>query len=187
MHKHNSINYNSTKYQIAFEYPSDWTVEEKTNRFEEGPSVTVSDLTGGGLLFTVGYTEKKDFTEYLGGTNVVSATRNSFKGLMNVYDYPYEFIGIESPTFNSTIDGQRAGTYVYTTQDKSESYSTKMASQAWTVFVGDHGYYLGFGAPTDIFDSPEATEIRDHFIESIKFLDTENISNDSNNQTSRFT
>jgi hypothetical protein len=35
--------YTSDKYGISFEYPSDWVVEEKTNRFESGSDVLASN------------------------------------------------------------------------------------------------------------------------------------------------
>jgi hypothetical protein len=180
-------NYNSTKYQIAFDYPSEWTFEEKTNRFEVAPEISIADYTGNALgIITVGYTERQDFMEYLGGTNVVSATNNAYDGLMNSYDYPTEYTSIESPSFDTIIDGQKAGTFVYTMEDKSET-SSMVASQTWTIIVGDHGYFITFGGLTDTFDSPEAIEIRDHFINSIKFLDTGDIDNNtSDNETSRF-
>jgi len=36
-------NYTSDKYQIKFQYPSDWILKEKTNRFEEGSDISISD------------------------------------------------------------------------------------------------------------------------------------------------
>ncbi len=34
-------NYTSDKLQISFEYPSDWTLTEKANRFDQGAEITV--------------------------------------------------------------------------------------------------------------------------------------------------
>jgi len=36
-------NYTSDKYQIQFQYPSDWLIKEKTTRFEEGSDITISN------------------------------------------------------------------------------------------------------------------------------------------------
>lgn len=77
-------------------------------------------------------------------------------------DYSKELKVIEQPSF-MTIDGQRAGTYLYTTQDKYEEFASKVAAQYWIILVG-------FDAISNVFDDPQNTEIRDHFIKSIKFL-----------------
>ena len=69
-------------------------------------------------------------------------------------------------------------------KDKYEDNLTVAAVQDWVVFVGNHGYLIGFWSPTTYFDSPENTEIRDHFIKSINFIGADNATN--TNVTNRF-
>ena len=84
-----------------------------------------------------------------------------------------------------TIDNQQVGTYLLTSKDKYEESAHKWADQTWIVSMPGHGYIIKFASIVDVFDNPTTTEIRDHFIKSIKFLS--NTTNVSVNQTSRFT
>lgn len=81
----------------------------------------------------------------------------------------YEQRVIEQRIF-LTIDGQKAGTFVYTFKDKYEDSAWTLGSQIWLVYVGDHAYEISFTERTDEFDSPENIQIRDQFIKSINFL-----------------
>ncbi len=51
-----------------------------------------------------------------------------------------------------------------------DTVSIKWAQQIWLVKTSNGGYLISNMATTDIFDSPEPTEIRNNFIKSIKFL-----------------
>jgi hypothetical protein len=88
-------------------------------------------------------------------------------------DYSKEYKVIEQPSF-LTIDGHKAGTYLYTTKDKYEDDAVTMARQDWIVTAGDHFYLIGFGALPNVFDTPELTEVRDHLIKSIHFTNSNN-------------
>ena len=35
--------YTSEKYQIQFQYPSDWLIKEKANRFDKGSQIDISN------------------------------------------------------------------------------------------------------------------------------------------------
>lgn len=177
------LNYSNAKYHIGFEYPSDWTIKEKTNRFEEGAHIAVTDMINFGMLSIV-YGE--DLITDFGSTNLKTAVEKSLEGSMA--DYSYEYSVIERPSYNITIGGQPAGTSLHTMKEGYPENSLLWAIQSWIVFIGDdRGYIISFMSPADTFDSSDVTEVRNHMINSIKFLDTENISDNSNgNKTSRF-
>jgi hypothetical protein len=86
-------NYTSDKYQIQFQYPSDWLLEEKTNRFEEGNDISISsnNIPDGyiGILFF------NDSLEALGTTNLQSAINAAVESLKT--DYTNDHRIIESP------------------------------------------------------------------------------------------
>jgi hypothetical protein len=82
---------------------------------------------------------------------------------------------IENPSY-LTIDGRKAGTFTYTGKHTFEDLLVKFTTKVWIVLVGDHYYILGLGTntDTDIFGSPDYTEIQDRFINSIRFLEPNN-------------
>ena len=47
-------NYSSGLYQIQFQYPSAWELNEKTSRFDEGTDISVSGFSPSGII-TIGY------------------------------------------------------------------------------------------------------------------------------------
>ena len=173
-------NYTSQKYQIQFEYPSTWMLEEKTNRFDEGLDISITSAGGAGLdVIAIGYTE--DLIGGYGTTDLRSAVTDFLNGMSS--DYTKEFRTIESPSF-VTIDGHNSGTFLFTAKEKYETSPYTAATQVWITFLDGRGYVFTFLSSPTNFDSPENTEIRDHLIKSVKFLGV----NDqiSANSTNRF-
>jgi hypothetical protein len=171
-------NYTSNQYQIQFQYPTDWQITEKKTRFDEGTDLQIQSFTypnGQILIQTLNFTDtdSSSFNEF-----VYDAYKEAITS-----DYSLEYKVIEQPTF-LTIDGQQAGTYLYTTKDKYEENAVRLAIQNWVVGAGDRAYLIWFTNMPANFDKPEVTEIRDHFIKSIKFLGISNTTEST--QPSRF-
>jgi hypothetical protein len=146
-------NYTSEKFEIEFEYPSDWNIEEKTSRFDSNPSISISKPGTIGMMVILFDKDHKS-------SDIEELTNSEFKQ----YTIPgLESKVIESPSF-LTIDGEKAGTYLFTMGNNI------IATQNWHVYNGNDKYSFGFLASPTEFDSPENIEIRDHFIKSIKFL-----------------
>lgn len=122
-----------------------------------------------------------DLLRGFGTSDLQSAVVDFHDGITSGFEFDYRTI--ESPTFLN-IDGQRSGTFLYTFKDKYETNPITGAVQNWITFVGDRGYLFDFIGNPETFDSPENTEIRDHFIKSIKFLGANNQT--SANATNRF-
>jgi hypothetical protein len=172
-------NYTSDKYQIQFQYPSDWTLHEKTDRFETGTAIQITPNSNPNGFLGIGYED--DLIRGFGTSDLQSAT-SAFLNYMTS-DYSKEYRTIEAPSFVN-IDGQKTGTFLFTTEDKYETNPLPIAMQVWLVYVGSHGYNINFMATTDTFDSTQNIEIRDHLIKSLKFLGAGNAA--PSNQTSRF-
>lgn len=171
-------NYTSEKYQILLQYPSGWDVTEKQSRFDEGTDLKIQSVSMPGGLILMQYL---NFTE-----EPVSDFQTLFYQLYKstiTGDYSKEVKVIEQPSF-TTIDGQKAGSFLYTTKDKYEDLAVKVAAQYWIVLAGNHGYLLAFDAVSNVFDDPQNKEIRDHLIKSIDFLGVGNTT--QTNQPSRF-
>jgi hypothetical protein len=168
-------NYNSEKYQIQFQYPSDWQVKEKTNRFDEGSEIDISNKKiAEGKLRIHFY---NDLLEGFGSTNL-DAVFTKFFTATTTDDYEYEYKIIESPSFVS-IDSQRTGSFLMTFKQKNEIDPITGAVKYWMTFVSNSGYKMEFMATPENFNSSDNIQIRDKFIESIVFLghnDATNIS-----------
>jgi hypothetical protein len=159
-------NYTSEKYRIQFQYPSNWEVTEKTNRFDESSDIRINNplqLT----LITISYVPNP----IIPGTFQDSVDLLFDK--LTTYDYTKEQKTIEEPTF-LTIDGQEAATFLFTSKDKFDMNAVTIGDQAWLVNNVDDNYVISFLALPATFDSPENTLIRNQFIKSIHFLGVAN-------------
>lgn len=171
-------NYTSDKYQIQLQYPVGWDVTEKQSRFDEGTDLKIQSNTSPSGLILMQYLNLTEEPVSDFQTSFYQLYKSSITG-----DYSKEVKVIEQPSF-TTIDGQKAGTYLYTTKDKYEDFAVKVAAQYWFVLTGKSGYLLAFDATSNVFDDPQIKEIRDQFIKSIKFLGVDNST--QTNQHSRF-
>src|SRR5215203_4362090 len=65
-------NYTSEKYKIKFYYPSDWTVTEKTSRFDSGVDISIEPSYVLKGYFTVIFGDDDLVTDF-GASNVEAA------------------------------------------------------------------------------------------------------------------
>ena len=167
--------YTSEKYQIQFQYPSDWLIKEKANRSDEGAEIDISNKKiAAGKLRLHFY---DDLLESFGTTNL-DAAFTKFYSATTTDDNEYEFKIIESPSFGS-VDSQRTGSFLMTFKQKNEIDPITGAVKYWITFAGNSGYKIEFMATPENFDTPDNIEIRDQFIESIIFLGQNNATNTS--------
>ena len=174
-------NYTSERYQIQFQYPSTWQVQEKMNRFDEGVDLQIRDPSLNPFIL-IAYSD--DLITGFGSRDLTTAVYDSFKDTVGDYSYDYDIV--EQPSFNSTIDGHITGTWVYAWKDKYEDSALRWGTQQWIVFDGDRGYLIGFNGFADSFDSPENTQIRDQFVKSINFLGQSNATSSNMTNLGRF-
>jgi hypothetical protein len=150
---------------------------EKNGNLSEGPSIEITDpFLGVGFIY-LSFTDLSDYEAenssdpYLNIRDLMQIRLNSLKN-----DSSTERNVIEYPSY-LTIDGRKAGTFTYMLKDKSEDLLVSKA-KVWIVLARDGYYTLGFGTDheTNLFLSPEYTEMRNRFINSIRFLEPDNSS-----------
>jgi hypothetical protein len=159
-------NYTSDKYQIQFQYPSNWALKEKSNRFEQGSDISI----------------KVGNKSALGHIGISIAGNNSGVDLWTVLttvheetlsNFDKDVRSIEAPSI-SEIGGHKAGTFVIAFNQKYIPDPDIRGSQIWITSNGNKVYTINFMSNSSIFDTPVYTQIRDHFIKSIKFVDVNN-------------
>ena len=165
--------YTSEKYQIQFQYPSDWLIKEKANRSDEGSEIDISNKKIAAGKLRIHFYD--DLLESFGTTNL-DAAFTKFYSATTTDDNEYEFKIIESPSFGS-VDSQRTGSFVMTFKQKNEIDPITGAVKYWITFAGNSGYKMEFMATPENFDTADNIEIRDQFIESIIFLGQNNATN----------
>ena len=98
----------------------------------------------------------------LGVLDVETASDNVFRELLSSFGSDGKVIEDQSYI---NIGGHSGQTFLISVLGNG----IKVAHQNWQVFVGDHSYQIINLEQASDFDSPENTEIRNHFIDSIKF------------------
>ena len=172
-------NYLSEKYQIAFQYPSDWTIKEKSNRIEEGTEIEVSDKKIGDGKIGIHFYD--DLLEGFGSTDFEFAFSDFYKHRI-MEDLNFEYKTIQPPSLLE-IDGHKTGSFHIMFSQKDEINPISGEVQYWITFVGENGYMIEFLSIPENFDTRDNTEMRDRFISSIDFLGLSN-STDGNGRIS---
>ena len=162
--------YLSEKYQIAFQYPSDWTIEEKSSKIEKGTEIEVSDKEIGNGKIGIHFYD--DLLEGFGSTDFDSALSDFYKHRITD-DLKFEYKTIQPPSLLE-IDGHKTGSFHIMFSQKDEIDPISGEVQYWITFVGENGYMIEFLSIPENFDTPDNIEIRDRFINSIDFLGLNN-------------
>ncbi len=162
--------YLSEKYQIAFQYPSNWTVEEKSNKLEEGTEIEVSDKEIGNGKIGIHFYD--DLLEGFGSTDFDFAF-SDFYNRRIAEDHKFEYKTIQPPSLLE-IDGHKTGSFHILFSQKDEIDPVSGEVQYWITFVGEKGYMIEFLSIPENFDTSDNTEMRDRFISSIDFLGLSN-------------
>jgi hypothetical protein len=162
--------YLSEKYQIAFQYPSDWTIKEKSNKIAEGTEIEVSDKKiGNGKIGIHFY---NDLLEGFGSTDFDFALSDFYKHRITD-NLKFEYKTIQPPSLLE-IDSHKTGSFHIMFSQKDEIDPISGEVQYWITFVGENGYMIEFLSIPENFDTPDNTEMRDRFISSIDFLGLSN-------------
>ena len=171
--------YLSEKYQIAFQYPSDWTIKEKSNKIAEGTEIDVSSKKIGDGKIGIHFYD--DLLEGFGSTDFEFAFSDFYKHRITD-DLKFEYKTIQPPSLLE-IDDHKTGSFHIMFSQKDEIDPISGEVQYWITFVGENGYMIEFLSIPENFDTPDNTEVRDHFISSINFLGVSNTT-DTNGEIS---
>ena len=161
-------NYTSHQLQVQFQYPSTWKILE--NKSIDANSIKITDpdpSSGDGDIIIVSKALSDEQASNLSNSGIRVITEIDLQSLDNSSSFEYNVI--KYPSY-LTIDGNKAGTFLYLMRSKMNSFLEMYTAQAWSVPAGDRYYRIGFLAIGDFFSSTNYTEIRDRFINSIKFL-----------------
>lgn len=159
-------NYTSEKFKISFQYPSDWTIKEPTSRFDD-QKITI-DAPSPFIHGQINIALFEDITDISGTDNIQDAAEDLMEGLTEGYTRDSKIIEKVSAL---KINEQDTRTFITSSKDAFDSSSKSIGSQIWLVFTEHElGYLIAFMQSASNFDSPKSTEIRDKFINSIRFI-----------------
>jgi hypothetical protein len=156
------VTYTSYKYKIQFQYPTDWVQAERISSNDEGADIRVTEqgYAQPGMILIIRGNRTGLESDLMTEINKMENTIGNF--------FPYE---LAFPISQTTIGGQEAATLIYSLPGKGYDKELEPIHQIWMIYVGKIEYYLIlFTAPRYSFGNTENTEIRNQFIQSIKFL-----------------
>lgn len=163
-------NFTRDKYQIQFQYPSDWVLEEKTNGLKEESEIDVSNKKIGTGEIAIHY--YNDLLKSFNTTNFDHLFSDFYKE-RSTDNFMFEYRTVEPPSFFN-VDGQKTGSFLVIFKQKAEVDPVNVEVQYWITFVGNTGYVLEFLSTPENFNTSENLEIRDRFIQSINFIGSSN-------------
>ena len=163
-------NFTRDKYQIQFQYPSDWVLEEKANGLKDESEVDVSNKKIGTGEIAIHY-----YNDLLKSFNTTNFDHlfSDFYNERATDNSRYENRTVERPSFFN-VDGQKTGSFLVIFKQKAEVDPVDVEVQYWITFVGNKGYVLEFLSTPENFNASENLEIRDRFIQSINFIGSNN-------------
>lgn len=165
----NYLPYSNDQLGISFEYPSDWNVEEKTNRFSDAPAdVEVYD----GLNSFKYQQDKRNMGEFdsLDLELMAQMTLNSLTSVSGTSLVE----GISMDKYQ--VDGKDTATFLIKTESSTGQNSFSNPDYATQVFIIDNnnGFdIIMYQNSLTEFDSPESQEILSQMLDSFQFLDSE--------------
>ena len=163
-------NFTRDKYQIQFQYPSDWVLEEKANDLKEESEIDVSNKKIGTGEIAIHY-----YNDLLKSFNTTNFDHlfSDFYNERSTDNSRYDYRTVEPPSFFN-VDGQKTGSFLVIFKQKAEVDPIGIEVQYWITFVGNTGYVLELLSTPENFNTSENLEIRDRFIQSIDFIGSNN-------------
>jgi hypothetical protein len=175
----NYTTYTSTKYGITFEYPADWDLTEKTNRFDSGPDVEVDDGFNSFKFLDKDDRMNVDDNIFIDLEFVTTMLQNS------LVDGSKGDRLIESASLDEyRIDGHETGSFLYVhdpTSEWSVPLNFEVASLMLAVDNDGDVYTMSYSDNVRDFDTPQGEEIRNHILNSFHFLDSRSSSDNNDN------
>lgn len=175
----NYTTYTSTEHGITFEYPADWDLTEKTNRFDSGPDVEVDDGFNSFKFLDKDDRLNVDDNIFIDLEFVTTMLQNS------LVDGSKGDRLIESVSFDEyRIDGHETGSFLYVhdpTSEWSVPLNFEVASLMLAVDNDGNVYTMSYSDNVRDFDTLQGEEIRNHILNSFHFLDSNDKNDEGNN------
>jgi hypothetical protein len=161
----NNLNYTSysdDRLGISFEYPSDWNVEEKINRFSKYSDVLVYNGSNSFKIMKSQSSSDTVMAERLGG----------LKEVVGIILPPEERIVGEIEENRYAVDG--ADTVSVLTAMEGLTNVPDKGLERILLIHDDVLYILTYQNTVDKFDSKQSQEIIGHILSSFRFIDSNN-------------
>jgi PsbP-like protein len=161
----NNLNYTSysdDRLGISFEYPSDWNVEEKINRFSKYSDVLVYNGSNSFKIMKSQSNSDTVMAEKLGG----------LKEVVGIILPPEERIVGEIEENRYAVDG--ADTVSVLTAMEGLTNVPDKGLERILLIHDDVLYILTYQNTVDKFDSKQSQEIIGHILSSFRFIDSNN-------------
>lgn len=165
----NYFPYSNQQLGISFEYPSNWDVEEKTNRFSDAPADVEVHNGLNSFKYQLDRTDvgESDFIdlELMADMAQKSLTKTQETNLVK---------GVDMDKYQ--IDGKDTATFLIKTERSFGENSYSNSDYATQVFVIDNENRFDLimyqNTVTD-FDTPKSQEILNHMLNSFQFINNE--------------
>jgi hypothetical protein len=162
--------FTSEIWGIEFQYPDDWDLNYQVDKADN--YIAIINAEENIELHDINPNKNDDRYVYItifdniGQQNLRSFTESNMKQELEFYKQSEDWTTniIKTPT-PIKIGNLQMGTYTLQEQDEDDN----VIAQFWTTVKNNRGYSIEFSTQENIFNSPESTEIRDHFIKSLKF------------------
>jgi tetratricopeptide (TPR) repeat protein len=153
-------NYKNANFGITFDYPSSWTISEKTNRFELGPDISVIGPEQQIFAYTAPVMDIEYFDAYVKGLSIGLNIGTPYSNLQIVENYDLHKYGVLNQTTATAL-------YAYDING-----GERVAEQEFLVYKDRQVHSLKFRDIAKNFDSQESQDIRNHIINSFDFIET---------------
>ncbi len=158
--------YNNTEFGISFDYPSNWEVSEKTNKFDTATpdvKVTSPDNFMNSFSFLNHYETSNESLASIGLKETAESYADAF--IANPGSILIE--GVNDSEY--LIDGNPTATFLFTDPGNMYGSDKDIGNQFFMVGYDDKLYAMGYKNTVDNFDSPQSQEIMGRIISSFRF------------------
>lgn len=158
--------YNNTELGISFDYPSNWEVSEKTNRFDTATpdvKVTSPDNFMNSFSFLNHYETSDESLASIGLKKTAEGYADAF--IAN----PGSILIEDVNDSEYLIDGNPTATFLFTDPGNMYGSDKDIGNQFFMVGYDDKLYAMGYKNTVDNFDSPQSQEIMERIISSFRF------------------
>jgi protein-disulfide isomerase len=157
-------NYSSNKLGIHFEYPYNWTVKEKSNRFDEGPDLNASnDLNSFSVTIPIPYdrSNQSDLISFSSMWNQDFISAGKHDHLRAVEGFNFD---------KYHIDDKETASALYVMDGES---GKKIVKQIFLIKQDNGIYELVYQNSADKFDSKESQDTINHILKSFTFSNSD--------------
>ena len=177
-----AIEYNAFTSKISgieFQYPIDWEVEENSKQFkmsiaeEDDDYIKITNVANEIKIIDTNPGKNDDRYMYIHiydeveEQNLQTFTENNMKKELEFYKEAGWITDIIKEPTLIKIGNLQMGMYILHVENV-DSGDDEIA-QRWTILTDNKGYAFEFSTQKNEFNSLENSEIREHFIKSIKF------------------